>query len=240
MGRNNYFEFKQFKVYQDRCPMKVCTDACTFGAWVELPKATRVLDIGSGTGLLSLMVAQRYHEASVMGIELHRDSYEQSLDNVRLSPFAPRLDIHHGAVQDFDPGGLFDAIITNPPFYQANLRSPNALKNRAHHAETLDFEDLLKSASRLLHPEGTFHILLPYEESLDFEALAKAYGFYPERILRLKDQETKKPFRRLTSYYRGEESSKKVIDNELIVFEGEERSYTDSFRRLLSPFYLIF
>jgi tRNA1Val (adenine37-N6)-methyltransferase len=160
---NTYFQFKEFTVHQDRAAMKVSTDACLFGAWVAhfcsfLQPTDTVLDIGTGTGLLSLMVAQRF-SGTIVGIEIDPDAAQQASENFAASPWASRLTSIHGDIRAFN--GAYDFIMTNPPFYANDLKSPDHQRNLARHSDTLDFGELIESIRRLLKPTGSFAILIP-------------------------------------------------------------------------------
>ena len=177
MPRNSYFQFKQFTVQQDRCAMKVCTDACVFGAWAGSPEAARILDIGTGTGLLSLMAAQRNQVARIDAVEIDSAAAEQARENIANSPFAGRITVHQSPIQCFEPRYLYDTILVNPPFFQSDLRSPDARVNQAHHAESLTFSELLTAVVRFLGVGGTWHVLLPPEESVTLAGMALERGW---------------------------------------------------------------
>ena len=180
---NNYFRFKQFTVYQDKSAMKVCTDACLFGAWVaSKTSAAKTLDIGAGTGLLSLMLAQR-SAAHIEAVEIDEHAFEQSQENFNTSPWRDRLKIFHVPIQSFD-NGRYDLIISNPPFYSNDLKSENRKRNLALHSEALNLEELLASVKKLLAEPGSFAVLLPFHRAAYFENLATKYGLYlQEKVL---------------------------------------------------------
>ncbi|WP_025761275.1 tRNA1(Val) (adenine(37)-N6)-methyltransferase [Dyadobacter tibetensis] len=238
MARNSFFQFKQFIIRQDRCAMKVCTDACIFGAWLSLGEAQNVLDIGSGTGLLTLMLAQRFPKAKVTGIELDAPAFEQSVQNVENSPYNKQIELLQGDIRQYEPGKLYESIISNPPFYQASLRSPSAQKNAAHHAETLHFEDLLYAVARLLKPEGELHLLLPWDESHVFIKMAETKGFILKQSLTINNHIEKKPFRRIMCFQRATESDNGLKESDLVIYSSHGQGYTSEFEALLGPFYL--
>ena len=183
---NPYFQFKQFTIYQDQCAMKVCTDACILGAWFadKAPAWARVLDIGSGTGLLMLMLAQK-HKGEIMGIELELDAFRQLKDNIEKSPWRQSLKVFPGDVRPFSFPGKFDFIISNPPFYENDLPAATTGANLARHSKQLTLTELLAAIDVNLSPGGSFGVLLPYHRTAWFEELARTtYGFMlKERLL---------------------------------------------------------
>ena len=240
MAGNSFFRFKRFTVFQEKCAMKVCTDACVLGAWVGMEDAKNMLDIGTGTGLLSLMAAQRNEEVLVDAVELDPDAFDQATSNVFATPFRDRIAIHHSAIQDFRPLYRYDCIITNPPFFQSDLRSPSEKKNAAHHAETLSFDELLDAMSRLITPNGKAHVLLPVEEAAIFLNKAENKGWFLVNDLMLKHDPEKKPFRRILTIQYSRNEVNELFHSELTIYNAGGKVYSDKFRQLLQPFYLIF
>jgi tRNA1Val (adenine37-N6)-methyltransferase len=240
MAKNSFFKFKQFTVRQDQCTMKVCTDACVLGAWADVKGCERILDIGTGTGLLSLMIAQRDRNVKIDAIEIDQLAFEQAEQNVKESPFQSRIELTRTAVQDYDPGYQYDSVVSNPPFFQSDLRSPRKSKNVAHHAESLSFEELLFALDRLISPAGSFTVLLPMEESIVFSSKAVDLNWYVERNLVLYHHSGKKPFRRLTRFCRTEVFENGQITEDLYIYEPDGKSYHPRFRELMKDYYLIF
>ena len=220
--------------------MKVCTDACVLGAWADVVAAEKILDIGAGTGLLSLMAAQRNQSARIDGVELDKSAFQQASENVLKSPFQSRINVVNSAIQDFEPNYQYDCIITNPPFFQSDLRSPSERKNQAHHASTLSFDQLLTSIERLLAPKGRFNILLPIDEGQVFLIKANESGWVLNRKLILCHNPNKKPFRQLMTFSRGHFSESQSINELLYIYKEDGKTYDDQFRQLLKDFYLIF
>ncbi len=226
--------------------MKVCTDACLFGAWADVSGAKRILDIGSGTGLLSLMAAQRNQEALIEAVEVEEGAFLQTVQNFEDSPFAPRLTARHTSVQEFFPDHRFDAIISNPPFFQRDLKSPDQKTSTAHHAGTLDFAALSYAAGRLLAPGGRFSILLPVAESYRYER-QQGDGWQLTRDLLLAHRPGAKPFRRMMTFTRAGEagdiragSPPGSITGELYIYEENGKNYNSGFKEYLKAFYLAF
>lgn len=240
MAGNSYFRFKEFTVHQEKCAMKVCTDACTFGALVDIQSADHILDIGTGTGLLSLMAAQRNSGALIDSVEIDRDAFDQATENVKLSPYADRIQVFQTAIQEFQPGIQYDVIISNPPFFQSDLKSPSDKKNVAHHGESLSFDQLLHDATRLLKPDGSFQVLLPVEEALIFLGKAEKKGWYLEEEVILKHNSVKRPFRSIMTLKKGYSADMQPDRSSIEIYEEDGKSYTTEFKKLLSPFYLIF
>ena len=220
--------------------MKVCTDACVLGAWADINGAERILDIGSGTGLLALMVAQRNPLAKIDGVELDRSAYLQAVENVNESLFKAQISVLNSSIQQFSPTYKYDCIVTNPPFFQSDLLSPNDLKNAAHHAVTLSFDDLLHALDRLLTENGSFHILLPVEEALLFFKKATVLNWNLSRKLILHHNKLKNPFRQLMTFKRKDLIENQTIEENLYIYNAGSGSYTSEFKDLLKDFYLIF
>lgn len=240
MAKNSFFRFKQFTVHQDKCAMKVCTDACVLGAWAELPAVGRILDIGAGTGLLSLMAAQRSQELLVDAVELDEDAWSQAMENVSDSDFTSRISLFRTDVKDFNPGYLYDCIITNPPFFQADLLSDDARKNKAHHATSLSFDELLMAIDRLLEEQGTFHILLPTDEAEMFHRKAVALGWLMRNKLILRHNKDKKPFRSIMTFARAYGVENQLNENIMSIYGANNKVYDPEFARLMKHFYMIF
>jgi len=224
-------------VWQDQCAMKVCTDACILGASADVASSQRILDIGAGTGLLSLMLAQR-SPASIDAVEMDEKAYRQTCQNVARSPFSDRIRVHHGRIQDFtnpEPGP-YDLIISNPPFFENHLRSPDRSRNDALHTTTLSLGELLDAIARLLHPTGKCSILLPVYESRLLEEAANIRGLFTMHRLKVRHSPTHPLFRIVTTIAR---SPAPIREEELSIYEGGQ-VYSESFRTLLRDYYLIF
>lgn len=240
MAKNSYFRFKQFTVQQGQSAMKVCTDACVLGAWADLNEASHILDIGAGTGLLSLMAAQRNPEAEIHAVELDDDAFRQATENVQESIFAERIQVFHQSIQSFRSDRKYDCIITNPPFFQSDLLSPNQQKNKAHHATSLTFDELLVAIDRLLTEDGKFHILLPVDEAVVFQRKALASGWCLGELVILQHNSNKKPFRHIMSFCRCYVSGIQNISSVLLIYKEDGKTYTDSFKALMKDFYMLF
>ena len=218
--------------------MKVCTDSCVLGAAAEVAGAKRILDIGAGTGLLSLMVAQRASEAQIEAVELDAAAAAQARENFSASPWPERLTLFPVSLQAFGETAPapYDVIICNPPFFQRSLKSADAAKNQAKHTGTLSYSEIISFAQRFLTPAGKLHLLLPPHEAKVFETEALAVGFFTHTILWLEATPQGKLLRAIHSYSR----QKKIpVENRLAVRE-KDGTYTQAFQELLQEYYLIF
>jgi len=234
---NTYFQFKQFKINQDQCAMKVCTDACILGAWFaqKTPAWSHVLDIGSGTGLLMLMLAQK-HKGEIRGIELDLAAYRQLRDNIGQSPWSGMLKAFPGDVRSFSFPGKFDFIITNPPFFEGDLPSASETSILAKHSKELTLGELLTVIDANLTPEGSFGILLPYHRTGWFaEQAVVRYGFFLRESLMVRQTPGHGFFRSILYFSRHREAS--VPTNELTI-QNSEGGYTADFVELMKDYYL--
>jgi len=233
---NQFFRFKQFTVHQEDCAMKVCTDACLQGAYTAsyVTAATHILDIGAGTGLLSLMLAQRFHDATITAVELDAVAARQASRNFAAAPWAAQLHIINGDARTLALASKYDLIITNPPFYETDLKSPDKLRNQAMHATTLSYEELLDVIDQHLATDGVFSILLPYKPFATFEVLATQKGFFPRKVLHVKQSVNHDKFRTIAVFGR----SGTIRDEEMIAIKDAVNEYTPEFKALLQPYYL--
>lgn len=174
---NPYFSFKQFTVYHDRCAMKVGTDGVLLGAWADVASARNILDIGTGSGLIALMMAQRSN-ARIKAIDIDMNAVEQARGNVAASPWKDRIEVEWQDICHFTSDFLFDVIVSNPPYFINSLKCPDGQRNTARHTDNLDFENLIISVGRLLHPKGTFFVIIPTDGKELFLTAATRYGFY--------------------------------------------------------------
>lgn len=232
---NTYFQFKQFRIEQEKCAMKVCTDSCLFGAWTEIEEHTStILDIGTGTGLLSLMLAQK-SSAHIYGIEIDENACLQTEANFNNSPWKNRLKLIMSDVLNFEPEYLFDFIICNPPFYEKEMASQTKGEQIAKHSLQLNLAALLEKIIRLLNPNGKFAILLPYYRKAELEMLANKHKYKPQKTLHLKQTPNHNYFRYAAVFSKDEND---IISNEHISIKDEANEYTYEAQRLLRPYYL--
>jgi len=216
--------------------MKVCTDACIFGAWFARKNlsARNILDIGSGTGLLLLMLAQQQN-AQLEGIEIDSSSFEQLKENVEQSKWVNRISVHHGDIRNLKSNKKYDFIISNPPFHEKSLTSRSRTSNVARHSTELKLEELIVDIDRLLNDQATFAVLLPYYRTTYFEELATERKFHLVEKILVKQSPNHKYFRSVLYYSRT--PAIKPSQTELVI-ENESRGYTNEFIELLKDYYL--
>ena len=227
------FRFKQFEIEQDRCAMKVGTDGVLLGAWAQ--GGCRILDIGSGTGLISLMMAQRFPEAEVVGIDMDADACGQARENVMASPFRDRVEIVCCRLQDFGAAGVFDAIVSNPPFFVDSLKNPDSKRTMARHTDSLPFRDLFAGVKRLLSDEGVFSAIVPTEVVEQFVAESCMLGFYLIRKCGVKTVERKLPKRFMLSFAKHRISPYEEHVETMMDSQGNRSEW---YRKITEEFYL--
>ncbi len=214
--------------------MKVCTDACLFGAWVaeELTSTPeRILDIGSGTGLLSLMLAQK-HNTLIEAIEIEASAYKQTQQNFKASPFNNKIITHHSSVQSFNKS-LYDFIISNPPFFENDLKSNDLKRNIALHSQQLSFTELLIHIKRLLKAGGSFALLIPWNRTAALVKLLSDYSFFLQKQALVKQTEKHDFFRTMMIVT---DHPARYTYEEIII--KEKGDYSQRFRHLLKDYYL--
>lgn len=233
---NPYFKFKQFTVCHDRCAMKVGTDGVLVGAWAELPEEGRVLDLGTGTGLIALMAAQRCH-APVCGIDVDEAAVEQALENVAASPWADRIRIWKQDVREMraETDGVFDAIVSNPPYFTEKVLCPDRQRNAARHTDGLDFDELLEAVCRLLTERGVFSVVLPSDAGRDFIGLALRHRLYLKRQTWVHTKPGIAPKRVLMAFTKELVSSS---ETDHLTIETEPRVHSPEYLALVKDFYL--
>ena len=237
---NDYFQFQQFRIEQASCAMKVSTDACLLGAAVDLRGATRLLDIGTGTGLLALMAAQRHATVEIEAVEIDAAAAAQANANAAGSPWAGRIQVLALSLVDYAATrpSPFNQIICNPPFFQQSLRSPDAARNTARHeaSDSLSFEALAAFATEFLAPNGLLTVLLPPPEMRAFEETAASAGLHPATRLVVRHRPGSRPLRHITGFRRAQEAPQ---ETELTIrVAGDDTQYSVEFRTLLAGFYL--
>jgi len=232
------FRFKQFQIIDDKCAMKVGVDAVLLGAWADVAQAKTILDIGTGSGLIALMLAQR-SEAFIRGVEIDHDAAKQARENVGLSPWSDRVEVEHISVQDFVLLNVlrFDLIVCNPPYFNNSLLSPSPGRNQARHTGDLSYNDLAGAFEKLTTPRGKCCVILPVPESSLFESVMKIKGFTLSRKLLIYPKPGK-PFNRLLMQF--EVGSIELAKEESIYIRNHENTYTDAYKELTKDFYLAF
>ena len=231
------FQFKQFTITQDRCAMKVGTDSVLLGAWCPIDNNPfSILDIGAGTGILSLMLAQRSNALQIDAIEIDENAYEQCVENFESSPWGDRLFCFHAGLDEFveEPEEDYDIIISNPPFYTEDYKTENEQRDLARFSDALHFEDLVEAAHLLLSENGIFAVIIPFKEEEKFIALAKDFELHPFKITRVKGTPTTEIKRSLLAFSK---TQKQTLVDELII-ETARHQYTEDYIDLTKDFYL--
>jgi tRNA1Val (adenine37-N6)-methyltransferase len=238
-----FFQFKQFTIAQDQCAMKVCTDACYFGAWLaSLPDPEcQVLDIGTGTGLLSLMLAQAWPKSTFLALEIDPEAAKQANENFQQSPWEERLKVKHTSLQEFlqQSQQTFSCIISNPPFYENRLSGPNRKKNIAHHGEGLLQEDLLLGVRKLLNKEGHSYLLYPLVEADSFQSLAEKQGMSIQVKSQLQDRAEAPIIRKVISISH-KKNPKEETEIPTIMVKNKSGQFSEGFASLLKEYYIVF
>ena len=236
---NTSFAFKQFLIKQDKCAMKVGTDAVLLGAWVLPNGSKNILDIGTGTGVISLMLAQKT-QAKITAIDIDEDAFEQSRQNVLESKFSNQIEVIHSSLQEFSKTSTqkFDLIVTNPPFFEQSLKSSDEQRSHARHADILPFDELIDGVLLLLEPKGKFNLILPTLEALKFRLLAEKKGLNLSKLLRVKSRVDKDVEKRHLMQFEFKPSE---FSENTIAIELEERhQYTEEYKELTKDYYLNF
>jgi tRNA1Val (adenine37-N6)-methyltransferase len=232
------FRFKQFQIHQNKTTMKVGTDGVLIGAWADVNEAENILDVGTGTGLIALMAAQRNELTKIDAVEIDEMAYEEAKQNFEESIWAERLKIHHVSIQDFSKNAVlqYDCIISNPPFFLNSTKPVSNEKTIARHTESLTFESLLNSVDILLKPAGKFCLILPYSEANIFEVFAKTKSLFCTRKVLVKGRDSK-PFERVLMQF---ERKEKPIDEQFLIIQNSPKrhDYTADYLELTKDFYL--
>ncbi|MGO4772788.1 tRNA1(Val) (adenine(37)-N6)-methyltransferase [Flavobacterium sp. W22_SRS_FK3] len=232
------FQFKQFAVNQDRCAMKVGTDGVLLGAWAPVNhNPFSILDIGAGTGIIALMLAQRTHAEQIDALEIDEDAYEQAVENFENSPWSDRLFCFHAGLDEFidEPEDEYDLIVSNPPFYSEDYKTESEQRDLARFQDAMPFEELVEAADLLLSENGIFAVIIPFKEEKKFIALAKESELYPTKITRVKGNPTSGIKRSLLAFSRHENSD---IEIDELIIEIDRHIYTSEYIALTKDFYL--
>lgn len=234
---NPWFRFKQFTVFQDKCAMKVGTDGVLLGAWTSVENAVDVLDVGTGTGLIALMVAQRNPLTKVVAIDVDEQAVEQAKENIGNSPFSDRITVEFFAFRQFvqNSSKRFDLIVSNPPYFSHSLLPPDKERARARHSVSLTLDDLLFSARSCLKNDGTLSLILPCDKNDELKDLCEKHTFYMKRktiVYPLPDTGPKRLLAELTMQQIGHTETGSLI------IENSRHQYTEDFADLVSGFYI--
>jgi tRNA1Val (adenine37-N6)-methyltransferase len=234
---NDYFSFKQFTIFQNKSAFKVGTDGVLLGAIADIKGAERILDIGSGTGLISIMLAQRC-DATLTAIEPDDNSFIQTCENVNRCKWHNRITEEHVRLQDYNPAHVkFDLVVTNPPYFCDSLKNPDLRKSSSRHNDSLTSEEILSSVTRFLKEDGRLQLILPYVEGNLFIADAIKFGLYCNRILKIKPLPTSDIRRLILTFSKVREV---VSERFLTIEQGPRHEFTEEYINLTKDFYLKF
>ncbi|AMO57242.1 hypothetical protein GZ77_16430 [Endozoicomonas montiporae] len=236
---NSYFQFKQFRIEQGQCAMKVTLDACFFGALVEVSDSQRILDIGAGTGLLSLMAAQR-SSARIDAIELDREAAGQAKENVTQSPWTDQIKVIQSSIQTFSglPEG-YDTIICNPPFFENALKAPDRQRNMARHTCSLSFDELAQSLDRHLARSGSAWVLLPTRSTPSFlNAVANCPDLKHSRTIAIRSKPNRQEHRHILTITKNLADQSLEEKSEVMTVHTEAGGYSDRMKVLLGSYYI--
>lgn len=234
---NSWFQFKQFKVNQDKTAMKVGTDGVLLGSWVQVADAADVLDVGTGTGLIALMLAQRSSNTRITAIDIEEDAVLQAQQNALESPWSSRIAIEQADYCRFRSAevALFDLIVSNPPYFRQSLKPQAHQRAVARHSHQLPYDSLIENTNRLLKDDGAFAVILPYVEGSVFIALAAAQGLYCRRKTSVYST-PKSEVRRLLLQFTKEAGS--ILEDELVIEASGRHGYSAEYLALTKDFYL--
>lgn len=233
------FAFKQFIIKQDKCAMKVGTDAVLLGSWIVPNGSKHILDIGTGTGVVALMLAQKT-QAHIDAIDIDENAFEQATQNVSESKFSTQVSVMHSSLQGYSKvtDKKYDLIVTNPPYFEQSLKSTDEQRSFARHADVLPFEELIDGVIKLLNVKGKFCLILPTLEAEKFRVLAQKKGFFLSKLLRVKSKVNKDTDKRhlMQFEFTPTEFSEKTIAIEL----DERHQYSDEYKELTKDYYINF
>jgi len=236
----NVFKFKEFQVIQDKAAMKIGTDGVLLGAWAHIPNHTNsILDVGSGTGLISLMLAQRSYAETIDAVEIDDDAYEQTVENFENSIWADRLFCYHSEFVSFakemiEEEEQYDLIISNPPFYEDDYKSEDESRNTSRFTSALLFEKLIEGAAKLLAKEGVFSVIIPFKEEEKFVQIARENSLYLNRVCHIQGNPNSEIKRSLLEF----SFTVSEIKKEHLTIEKERHNYTKEYIELTKEFYL--
>ena len=246
------FRFKQFYIEDSKCAMKVGTDGVLLGAWaptnplttnpLTTNPLTRILDVGTGSGLIARMLMQRFPEAEIEGIDIDEAAVEQARENVKAYPQPlpeGKGDIYLSRLQDWNPGYQYDLIVSNPPYFQNSLKNPDKGRQTARHTDTLSYAELIKHSARLLKEDGVLALILPAESEKEVRGLAAAERLSLTRVTRVYSKENKKPKRVLLAFGKGVSGLEvSGLEEDVLVLEDEKGGRSAAYSKLCQEFYL--
>lgn len=235
---SSVFHFKQFSIYQSNTAMKAGTDGVLLGAWCDLSNASNILDIGTGTGLIAIMTAQRTENAAVTAIEIDTDAYNQAVENVKLSKFKDRITVINEDFKNYyhNTTRKYSHIVSNPPFFSEDTGSPDQKRVLARQAKSLPFDILIKGVAKLLTDNGTFSVIIPWGEKLDFVRLCALNGLHLCKKTAVVSREGRSPIRVLLSF------SKKIepLEQNILSILHNDGKHTMPYKHMTADFYVNF
>lgn len=233
---NTYFQFKQFTVHHDICAMKVGTDGVLLGAWTDVKNASRILDVGTGSGILALMMAQRNLSADILAIDVNDKAVEQAVVNIKNSPFSDKIKVDHVSFQQLatDNKYVYDLIVTNPPYFVDSLKSPDKSRTEARHSTGLNLNDLFYFSKQIISENGSLSMILPFDQKMNALAEANSCGWFLLRSTDVYPKPNSKPKRVLLEFTTNEFSK---IEEELTI-EIERHIYSEDYISLTKDFYI--
>ncbi|WP_340112239.1 tRNA1(Val) (adenine(37)-N6)-methyltransferase [Maribellus mangrovi] len=237
MGKNNFFQFKQFRITQERSAMKVGVDGVLLGAWTDVQNCSRILDVGTGTGLIALMLAQRSN-AQITAVEIEKNAADEAAENISVSPWKERVEVRNSSFQEFaaSTDEKFDLIVSNPPFFSKSLPASNTERSLARHNHALSFTDLIQLSSKLLSTEGRISVVLPVNAFGEISEIAARDLLYLQRMTEVNPKSEKSVTRILAEWGKTETAPVK----DCITVYKDEDLFSDSYVKLTREFYLKF
>jgi len=232
------FHFKQFSIDDSQCAMKVGMDAVFLGAWTNIKNAERILEIGTGSGLIALMLAQKSN-ALVDAIEIDKQAFEQAKINIANSFWKERINVIHSSIQDYCKSNKtkYDLIVTNPPYFINSYKAPLKKRRIARHNDLLSHEDIINSSLNLLANYGRLNLIISFNEGMIFKTKSETSKLYCNMITYIKPNANKSPNRLMMEF---SNNNKTLIENELIIEKAKRHDYTDAYKELTRDFYLSF
>lgn len=236
---NATFAFKQFEIKQDKCAMKVGTDAVLLGSWIIPNGSTKILDIGTGTGIIALMLAQKSN-AQIQAIDIDKGAYEQAGINVSESIFKDKISVFHTSFQDFanNTDTKFDLIVTNPPYFVGSLKNSDSNRSNARHADVLPSVELISGVKKILSEKGKLCLILPKKEAENFRELAEQKGLHLSKLLRVRTRLDKEEEKRHLMQF--EIKPTEFSESTLVIEKDERKSYTEEYKNLTKDYYIHF
>ena len=233
---NTFFQFKQFIIHQDLCAMKVGTDGVLLGAWTTVKPNDRILDVGTGTGLIALMLAQKDSSLQVKAIDINEDAVSQALSNVKLSSFESQIQVEQICLSQLDDVECYDLIVSNPPYFNRSLQSHDAKRNLARHTDSLSLDLLFTKISKMLHPSGRFCMVYPMQDVVLVEKSASSNGLIITKKMTVYPTSESNPKRVIWEFQKSNVVSKPLVID--LVIEKERHVYTDAFKAIVKDYYL--